>query len=596
MRTRTAGLPVKPRTAGLPVTSLMADLLRHRRAAVLLLLWSAVDSLPALAGGWCVAATLDDGVLAHRPGVAAAWLLALGGAYVLRAVASRVTTRHLADVVEPLRDAWVTRIVRATLDRGGSDAAVARVTGQTESVRRLTGTLLLNVRDVALSLLAAAVGLAALSPRVALLALPCVALALALLAWQLRPLAAIHRDAVRAGETLAAETGTTVRALRDLAACGAQDQALARLSATADRQAALTRALARAGVGRGLAVAVGGHLPVVAMLAAAPWLTSDGTMATGTLAGATTYLYAQVAPLLRTLAQSAASVVLPLLVTVRRLTEATAATETTRATAAGAAPRPASGSPVPCPDLEFQDVTFAYGPASEPVLRELSLTVPYGQHLAVVGPSGIGKSTLADLAAGLARPGSGRVLLGGRPLDTIAPEAVRRTVGLVPQESYVFDGTLRENLTWLRPDRVGDDELRRAAEALGAQALVRRLGGFDARTAGDDPGLGAGDRQLLTLLRLYLSPAPLIILDEATSALGPRAEERVEHAFARRPGSLLVIAHRMTSALRADRVLVLDGARATAGTHDDLVRSVPAYASLAGHWHEPTTSGEPARR
>ncbi|RLV04458.1 ABC transporter ATP-binding protein [Streptomyces griseocarneus] len=580
---------MRTRTAGLPVKSLMADLLRHRRAAVLLLLWSAVDSLPALAGGWCVAATLDDGVLAHRPGVAAAWLLALGGAYTLRAVASRVTTRHLADVVEPLRDAWVTRIVHAALDRGGSDAAVARVTGQTESVRRLTGTLLLNVRDVALSLIAAAVGLAALSPRVALLALPCVALALALLAWQLGPLAAIHRDAVRAGEALAAETGATVRALRDLAACGAQDQALARLGATADRQAALTRALARAGVGRGLAVAVGGHLPVVAMLAAAPWLTSDGTMTAGTLAGAATYLYTQVAPLLRTLAQSAASVGLPLLVTVRRLTEATAE-------APGAAPRPASGGgPVSRPDLEFQDVTFAYGPASEPVVRELSLTVPYGQHLAVVGPSGIGKSTLADLAAGLIRPGSGRVLLGGRPLDALAPEVVRRTIGLVPQESYVFDGTLRENLTCLRPDRVGDDELRCAAEALGAQTLVTRLGGFDARTAGDDPGLGAADRQLLTLLRLYLSPAPLIILDEATSALDPRAEERVERAFARRPGSLLVIAHRMTSALRADRTLVLDGTRATAGTHDDLVRSVPAYASLVGHWHEPPASGEPAR-
>ncbi|MEW2526296.1 ABC transporter ATP-binding protein [Streptomyces sp. NPDC047071] len=555
---------------------LYTDLRRHRRAVVLLLLWSAVDSLPALAGGWCVAKALDEGALAHRPGSAAAWLLALGGAYVLRAVASWITTRHLADVVEPLRDAWLTRIVHAALADGGSDAAVARVAGQAESVRRLTGTLLLSLRDVVLALAAAVIGLAVLAPRLALLTLVCVAAALALLAWQLRPLAAIHRDAVRAGEALAAETGSTVRALRDIAACGAGAQALTRIGAAADRQAALTRALARAGVGRGAAVAVGGHLPVVLMLAAAPSLTSGGTMTAGTLAGAATYLYTQVTPLLRTLAQTAASVGLPLVVTVRHLTGVTGRT---------AEPVPDAPTP-PLPygqtGLELRDVTFAHGPASEPVIDRLSLSVPPGLHVAVVGPSGIGKSTLADVMAGLTPPDSGEVLLGDRPLGGLAPGTVRRTIGLVPQESYVFDGTLRENLTCLRPDEVSDAELDRSVAALGATALVTRTGGYDARVGDGD--LTAAERQLVTLLRLYLSPAPLIILDEATSALDPLAEEQVEQAFARREGSLVVIAHRMSSALRADRVVVLDGIRATQGTHDELVRSVPTYADLAGHW------------
>ena len=595
-----AGSPLRPPHAGSPESPpspesspriaevLLAGLRPHRRSVLLLLLWSAVDSLPALAGGWCVAKTLGA-VLAHRPGVAVAWLLALGGAYVLRAVASRITTGHLADVVEPLRDAWVTRIVRASLAGGGSDAAVARVVGQTENVRRLTGTLLLSLRDVVLCLVAAVAGLLALAPRIALLTLPCVLLALALLAWQLKPLAVIHRGVVRAGEELAAETGSAVRALRDLAACGAQDRALARIGTVVDRQAALTRALARAGVGRGAAVAVGGHLPVVLMLVAAPWATSGDPAAMGTLAGAATYLCTQITPLLRTLAQTAASVGLPLVVTVRRLAASTR-------TPGGEGEEPERHRPVPEPDpslelspqpsLELCDVTFAYGPASEPVVRGLSLTVPYGLHLAVVGPSGIGKSTLADLMTGLTLPDSGRVLLDGRPLKDTPPAELRRTLGLVPQASYVFDGTLRENLTCLRQDPVPDGELDRAVAALGAAALVERLGGYGARTgAGEDGGaLGPSERQLVTLVRIYLSPAPVIVLDEATSALDPRAEERVERAFARRAGSLVVIAHRMTSALRADRVLVLDGTRATEGTHDALLRSVPAYEALAGHW------------
>jgi ATP-binding cassette subfamily C protein len=573
--------PPSPRSSPRTAEVLLADLRPHRRSVLLLLLWSAVDSLPALAGGWCVAKTLGA-VLAHRPGAAVAWLLALGGAYLLRAVASPITTGHLADVVEPLRDAWVTRIVRASLAGGGSDAAVARVVGQTENVRRLTATLLLSLRDVVLCLVAATAGLLALAPRIALLTLPCVLLALALLAWQLKPLAVIHRGVVRAGEELAAETGSAVRALRDLAACGAQDRAPARIGTVVDRQAALTRALARAGVGRGAAVAVGGHLPVVLMLAAAPWATSGDPAATATLAGAATYLCTQITPLLRTLAQTAASVGLPLAVTVHRLAAAT------RTPGGEGKEQPQRIGPVPGPEpsLKLCDVTFAHGPAAEPVVHGLTLTVPHGLHLAVVGPSGIGKSTLADLMTGLRLPDSGRVLLDGRPLTDTPPAEVRRALALVPQESYVFEGTLRENLTCLRRDPVPDGELDRAVAALGATALVERLGGYGARTgAGEDAGaLGPSERQLVTLIRIYLSPAPVIVLDEATSALDPRAEERVERAFARRAGSLVVIAHRMTSALRADRVLVLDGTRATEGTHDALLRSVPAYAALAGHW------------
>jgi ATP-binding cassette subfamily C protein len=142
-----------------------------------------------------------------------------------------------------------------------------------------------------------------------------------------------------------------------------------------------------------------------------------------------------------------------------------------------------------------------------------------------------------------------------------------------------------ENLTALgppdAPDLVG--RLDEAVAAVGARELVDELGGYGARL--DPAVLSAGQRQLVALVRAYLTPAPLVILDEATCHLDPAAEARAETAFARRGGTLVVVAHRLTSALRARRILLMDGTRVTIGTHDELIRTSPLYADLAGHWH-----------
>jgi len=194
----------------------------------------------------------------------------------------------------------------------------------------------------------------------------------------------------------------------------------------------------------------------------------------------------------------------------------------------------------------------------------------------VVGPSGIGKSTVVSLICGLRRPDHGEVTLGGIPAADISPAALADIRVLIPQEAYVFTGTLRENLTYLRPDATTAD-LDAAVAAVGTE-----LGGYDTELRPQD--MSAGQRQLVALVRAYLSPAPLVVLDEATCHLDPVAERRAELAFADRPGTLVVIAHRISSALRADRVLVLDGAGATVGDHDTLVRTSPLYRDLLGHW------------
>jgi ATP-binding cassette subfamily C protein len=159
---------------------------------------------------------------------------------------------------------------------------------------------------------------------------------------------------------------------------------------------------------------------------------------------------------------------------------------------------------------------------------------------------------------------------------------------LIPQEAYVFTGSVRENLCYLRP-AARDEELQAAVSAVGAQNLVTRLGGLDAQVA---PGLlSAGERQLISLARAYLSPAPIAILDEATCHLDPEAERLAERAFAAQGRTLIVIAHRVSSALRAERILILDGTRAMAGNHVTLVAGSALYRELLGHWTDPAALG-----
>jgi ATP-binding cassette subfamily C protein len=173
------------------------------------------------------------------------------------------------------------------------------------------------------------------------------------------------------------------------------------------------------------------------------------------------------------------------------------------------------------------------------------------------------------------------VLLGGAPVAALDATVAAHHRVLIPQEAYVFSGTVGENIAYLRPDAAGI-VIDNAVDRLGARELVDRLGG--PRAPLDPRALSAGERQLLTLVRSYISVAPLVILDEATCHLDPAAEALVERAFAARAGSLIVIAHRISSALRARRVLVIDSGAAAVGGHEDLLARSELYRDLVGHW------------
>jgi ABC-type multidrug transport system fused ATPase/permease subunit len=361
--------------------------------------------------------------------------------------------------------------------------------------------------------------------------------------------------------------------MRDVVACGAADRIAAELGSTVDVQAAAERRLAVPEAGRLLILSAAGALPLLAVLAATPWLIRTQHLTTGQILGAVTYVVTSLQPALAGLLGSVAGLGLELSVTLERI--ASSAAEPEPGHVCGAWPQHRA--------IDVEELTFTYGPAAQPVISDLTINIADGEHLAIVGPSGIGKSTLAGLLAGLIHPTRGGVHLGGFALDDIDERWMRRNVALIPQEAYVFAGSLRDNLTYLAPN-ADDAALERAVDTVGLRPMAERLGGYDARLGAGELTLSEGERQLIALTRVYLSRAHVVILDEGTCHLDPALEARAEQAFRNRNGTLIVIAHRISSALRADRILVLDGQRARIGTHKDLVAASPAYRELLGHW------------
>ncbi|MFC8142961.1 ATP-binding cassette domain-containing protein [Streptomyces paradoxus] len=617
-------------TAGPRMLPLLVAPLRARPQRLLALLaWSLVEAVPALLAGQLVARAVDHGFAAGRPLTGLAWLALMGLGVFAGAWGTRQAYPLLAAVVEPFRDDLVRTVAEGSLrqavaGRAVDASGVSRLTIQVEMVREAYAGVLMVVRGFLLTVGGALLGMVFLAPLILLLVVPPLLAGLGLFLVLLRRMAGAQRDAIIADERVAEAAGAASAAGRDIVACGAEDGVRAELVAHIEAQATAARRLAALLPARVLCLAVAGWLPLLLLLVAAPGLRAGGLSA-GAVLGAATYVTGGLQPAVRSLIQGLGGSGLRLVVALRRIHEAyprergavgegvgtvgTVGTDRTdgmdgTGETVGTVGRQVSGGPRTAGSsygVELTAVTFAYGPRADPVFRDLDLTLPEGGHLAVVGPSGIGKSTLAGLIGGTLEPDRGLVRLGGRPPAALPPADLSALRVLVPQEAYVFSGALVENLRYLRPEAseasdasdASDEEVVAAVDAVGAGPLVSRLGGIGAVI--DPAALSSGERQQIALVRAYLSPAPVVLLDEATCHLDPAAEARAEEAFARRPGTLLVIAHRISSALRARQVLVLDGDRVVSGTHGEVLERSELYRDLVGHWSDggrPPTTGD----
>ena len=242
-------------------------------------------------------------------------------------------------------------------------------------------------------------------------------------------------------------------------------------------------------------------------------------------------------------------------------------------------------------EVRFDDVSFRYGSSEDSLfaLKDIDIVIPPGQTVALVGETGAGKSTFAKLVSRFYDPTDGRVLVDGHDLRDVTGESLRSQMGIVPQEGFLFSGTVRENIVFGRPD-ASDDDVRDAARAVGADSFIEALEhGYDTQVGERGVQLSAGQRQLIAFARALVADPRILVLDEATSNVDVHTEGLIEDGLRRLVAgrTAIVIAHRLSTIRHAGRIVVLEhGEIVEQGTHEELLDAGGRYWELYRDWAE----------
>ncbi|RBY77942.1 ABC transporter ATP-binding protein [Blastococcus sp. TF02-09] len=567
---------------------LLGELLRpHRRSLWWLLATVVAQNAAWLAGPLLIGVGIDVAVPALVEGdfwplvwITAAMVLAAALDTLLRFVFLTVSGRVGQAVLLTLRRRVFTHVQVLPLsfhERYTSGRTISRLTSDVEALAELLDEGLDGLVTALFSVLGIGIVLVVLDPPLGLTALLGFPALFWVARWFQRNSTAAYR---RTRETIAAlivqftETFGGIRAVQAFRREPRNDELYAVLNE--DNRQAHHRAFWLIAVFVPAVVLIG-NLVTVAVLGYGALRVMDGAMAVGTLVSFLLYLRRFFDPL-----QDIAMFY-------NSYQSATAALEKLSGVLEETPSVPEPVDPVPLPaasgELVFDDVRFGYGEAT--VLPGLALTLPPGQTVALVGTTGAGKSTLARLAARFYDPVAGEIRLDGVPLHRLADADLRRAVVMVTQESFLFSGTVADNIAFGRPgaDRA---EIERAARAIGAHGFITALPqGYDTEVDKRGGRLSAGQRQLVSFARAFLADPAVLILDEATSSLDVPSERSVQHALRTllADRTALIIAHRLSTVEIADRVLVMEGGRIVEdGSPADLVGGTGRFAALHQAW------------
>jgi ABC-type multidrug transport system fused ATPase/permease subunit len=264
----------------------------------------------------------------------------------------------------------------------------------------------------------------------------------------------------------------------------------------------------------------------------------------------------------------------------RRVASQTNAPQTS---AAAISPRPPSSLPIISRDIRFENVTFSYAGSTAPALCDVSLSVPKGQCVAIVGRNGSGKTTLAALLPRFYDPQQGRVLIDSVDLRSVTLRSIRRQIGIVTQEALLFPGTIRDNIRYGLPLAAEEEVITAAKKAFAHDFIMEKSHGYDTPLGEHGAQLSGGQRQRLCIARAILRQTPILILDEATSQVDAESEHLIQQAIESliHERTTFVIAHRLGTILSADTIVVMDRGRIVGqGRHEELLQTCETYQQL----------------
>lgn len=555
----------------------------YRRAMTLAVAVLAVQTACLLAGPLLVRRGIDKGIKAGDTGVLNQTALVYVGVALLALVLGRVSIMVVARVGESfLRDLRV-RVFRhlTTLgldffEREKTGRLVSRMTSDVDAMQELVQMGLTSLVQNVLLFTGALIAILLLSWQLALCILVLVPPLVVGTRWFRRRANVAYLEVrERIGHNLATlQEG--LAGVRVVQAYGQETAFSARFEETNEALHDANRETSRITVRYFVFVEYLGVVGVAMIVGVGGWFTDRGIVTVGTVAAFVLYLnnlfepVQQLGQIYNTVQSAGAALgkLFGLLDTVPSIDEPAEAVDL-----------PASGAVV------VHDVSFGYG--TDLVLRDVTMEIGVGERLALVGPTGAGKSTLAKLVARFYDPREGTVTFGGVDLRQASLASLRRRIVVVPQEGYLFHGTIRDNVRVGRPD-AADAEVEDALAELGILERFKALpDGLDTEVRERGSRLSAGERQLVSLARAALADPAVLILDEATSNLDPGTERAVELALEQltEQRTVIVVAHRLSTAARADRVAVVDAGRLVElGTHEELVSREGRYAKLFASW------------